>query len=69
MHRLQTRMKGMDVFAFGISVAPKSIKKVVEFSEKQMSDYDFFILHQANLMMNEKIRKNYNLIQKEYHIV
>lgn len=35
MHRLQTRMKGMDVFAFGISVAPKSIKKVVEFSENK----------------------------------
>ena len=40
VHRLQTRMKGMDVFAFGISVAPKSIKKIVEFSGKQISDYD-----------------------------
>ena len=40
VHRLQTRMKGMDVFAFGISVAPKSIKKIVDFSGKQISDYD-----------------------------
>ena len=61
VHRLQTRMKGMDVFAFGISVAPKSIKKIVEFSGKQISDYDYFILHQANLMMNEKIRKKLQL--------
>lgn len=56
-HRLQTRMKGMDVFAFGISVAPKSIRKVVEFSGLLMSDFDYLVLHQANLMMNEKIRK------------
>lgn len=29
-NRLQTRMKGMDVFAFGISTAPKSVKKLAE---------------------------------------
>ena len=30
MHRLQTHMKGMDVFSFGITTAPKSIKKLSE---------------------------------------
>ena len=28
MHRLQTHMKGMDVFSFGITTAPKSVKKL-----------------------------------------
>lgn len=57
LHRLQTRMKGMDVFSFGISVAPKSVKKLLEYNGKDIEYYDYFVFHQANMMMNEKIRK------------
>lgn len=64
-HRLQTRMKGMDVFAFGISTAPKSIKKLLEFSQTTIEDYDYFVLHQANMMMNEKIRKKLNIPEEK----
>ena len=65
MHRLQTRMKGMDVFSFGISVAPKSIKKLIEYYNLSLLDYDYFVFHQANMMMNEKIRKKLQIdIQK-----
>ena len=64
-HRLQTRMKGMDVFAFGISTGPKSIRKLMEFSQTSVDDYDFFVLHQANMMMNEKIRKKLNIPEEK----
>lgn len=57
MHRMQTHMKGMDVFSFAISTAPKSIKKLMEAEGKAVSDYDYFVLHQANSMINEMIRK------------
>lgn len=57
MHRMQTRMKGMDVFSFAISTAPKSIKKLMEWEGKSPSDYHYFVLHQANTMINETIRK------------
>lgn len=57
MHRMQTRMKGMDVFSFAISTAPKSIKKLMEVEGKSPVDYDYFVLHQANTMINEMIRK------------
>jgi 3-oxoacyl-[acyl-carrier-protein] synthase-3 len=57
MHRMQTRMKGMDVFSFAISTAPKSIKKLMELEGKSASDYDYIVLHQANTMINEMIRK------------
>ena len=57
MHRMQTRMKGMDVFSFAISTAPKSIKKLMAEEGKTAEDYDYFILHQANSMINEMIRK------------
>ena len=57
MNRLQTRMKGMDVFSFGITTAPKSIKKLAEHFGFDYLDYDYYIFHQANLKMNNQIVK------------
>ena len=56
-NRLQTRMKGMDVFSFGISVAPKSIKKLCEHFGIDYQDSDYILLHQANKQMNSLILK------------
>lgn len=60
-HRLQTVMKGMDVFAFGITTVPKTVKKLLEKYQKGIDSIDYFIFHQANKMMNEKIRKKLKL--------
>lgn len=59
--RLQCRMKGMDVFSFGISTAPKSIKKLAERFEFDYQAYDYFVFHQANLKMNAMIQKKLKL--------
>lgn len=61
VHRLQTRMKGMDVFAFGISIPPKSIKKLAEHYGFNYLEADYYVFHQANLKMNEKIRTKLKL--------
>ena len=37
-HGMQTRMKGMDVFAFGITTAPKSIRKLAKTAGFDTSD-------------------------------
>lgn len=50
-------LNGMDVFSFGISKVPKSIKSFLSFVEKEVDDFDYFVFHQANMFMNEKIRK------------
>lgn len=60
-HGLQTRMKGMDVFAFGITTAPKSIKKLSKEAGFDYQDYDYFVFHQANRKMNETIRTKLKL--------
>lgn len=57
MHRMQTRMKGMDVFSFGITTPPKSIKKLAEHYGFDYSESDYLLLHQANMKMNNMIAK------------
>lgn len=60
-NRLQDRMKGMDVFSFGISTAPKSVKKLAEHYDFEYLSYDFFVFHQANMKMNNMIAKKLKL--------
>ena len=59
--RLQGRMKGMDVFAFGISTAPKSIKKLAEHFGFDYLGADYYVFHQANMKMNNTIVKKLKL--------
>jgi len=60
-NRLNLELDGMSVFSFGISKAPKVVKELLGKIEKNESDIDFFIFHQANLFMNEKIREKLKL--------
>lgn len=50
-------MDGMSVFSFGISTAPKSVLSLCEHFDIDLSNIDYFIMHQANQYLNEKIRK------------
>lgn len=61
MHRMQTRMKGMDVFGFGITTAPKSVKKLAEHYGFDYLDSDYYVFHQANMKMNNLIAKKLKL--------
>ena len=61
MNQLQTRMKGMDVFSFGITTAPKSVKKLGQHYGFDYLDYDYFVFHQANMKMNNMIAKKLKL--------
>ena len=61
MHSLQTHMKGMDVFSFGITTAPKSVKKLSEHFGLNYLDTDYVIFHQANMKMNNQIVKKLKL--------
>lgn len=63
--RLQTRMKGMDVFSFGISAAPKTVKKLAEHFGFDYSLADYFVFHQANMKMNNMIVKKLKLPEEK----
>ncbi|MFC5283214.1 3-oxoacyl-ACP synthase III family protein [Pedobacter alpinus] len=60
-NQLQLSLDGMDVFSFGISQAPKTIKALVESFSINLTSVDFFFFHQANLMMNKMIVKKLKL--------
>ncbi len=59
--RLMTRMKGMDVFSFGITTAPKSVKRLAEHYSFDYQEADYVIFHQANMKMNNMIAKKLKL--------
>lgn len=59
--RLMTRMKGMDVFSFGITTAPKSVKKLADYYGFDYQDANYVIFHQANMKMNKMIAKKLKL--------
>ena len=61
MHRVQGRMKGMDVFSFGITTVPKSFKKFCEHFNTTLDSFDYYVLHQANKKMDDAIVKKLKL--------
>ena len=65
-NRLETRMKGMDVFSFGIMTAPESIKKLAKHFEFDYHEADFYVLHQANLKMNDMIIRRLKLAPEKF---
>jgi len=55
-HRLHSALNGPAVFSFGISKAPRSVNYLLDKCGLAKDQIDYFIFHQANLFMNEKIR-------------
>ena len=59
--RMNLELDGMSVFSFGISKAPQVVKQLVEHYSIDMESIDLYTFHQANMFMNEKIRKKLKL--------
>ncbi len=62
---IDLELDGMDVFSFGITKAPKSVKQLCEHFDIDKENVDLFTFHQANLMMNEMIRKKLKLPEEK----
>ena len=57
-----TLINGMDVFAFAISRPPASVKKFMEdYCIDQEKDVDYFLIHQANKLIVDRIVKKLKL--------
>lgn len=59
-------IQGMDVFAFAITRPPKSIKTLLEqYGLDKDKDIDFFLIHQANKMIIDKVVKKSGLDERK----
>ena len=56
-----TLIRGMDVFSFAISRPPISIKKMMEKYELTTENVDYFLIHQANKLIVDRIVKKLKL--------
>ncbi|WP_321438077.1 ketoacyl-ACP synthase III [uncultured Bacteroides sp.] len=54
-NRMQVIMDGLNVFAFSITQPPKSIMDLCEHFNLDLNNIDYFLIHQANHYMDEKI--------------
>ncbi|MGZ3882973.1 MAG: ketoacyl-ACP synthase III [Bacteroidia bacterium] len=50
-------LNGLDVFTFSIREVPPSVEEILAYSHTAKERIDYFVMHQANLLMNETIRK------------
>ena len=55
--KMELALNGLDVFNFSIKEVPNSLNEFFTKTETNTEDYDYFVMHQANKLMNETIRK------------
>lgn len=63
--RLNLSLKGPEIFAFSTKEVPASVRALTEYSGFNLSDLDYFFMHQANKLMNETIRKKLRIPEEK----
>jgi len=56
-HELQPHLDGIKVFNFSLREVIPNIKTLLNFTDTDTDTIDYFVLHQANLLINETLRK------------
>ena len=55
--RRDLTLNGMDVFNFSVTKVPPNVNELLAFSAVEKSALNFFVMHQANFLLNETVRK------------
>ncbi len=50
-------LNGFDIFNFSVTEVPPNIRSLLAYANIGIDDLDYFVMHQANLLLNETIRK------------
>ncbi len=63
-------LNGMEVFSFSVNEVPKNIAETMLYAGSAIDSVDYLLLHQANYLMNETIRKKigFSATQTPYSI-
>ncbi len=60
-NKIQLALNGIDVFNFSLREVVPNVNQLLGYSLKTSDDLDFFVFHQANLLINETLRKKLNI--------
>lgn len=63
---VQTYMDGASIFGFAIKRAPESIRRLMETYRIEDEQVDYYLLHQANKMINDKIIKKLKFAPEKF---
>ena len=56
-NKLQIALNGIEVFNFSLREVVPNIKATLQYAGKSLNDFDYYVFHQANRLINETIRK------------
>jgi len=62
---MQCSMDGMSVFSFAITRPGKCIKEMAEHFGFELPEIDYLLIHQANKMIDEKIRRKLKIAEEK----
>jgi len=57
----QMGMDGLQVFNFALREVKPNVEALLAYIQKEKTDFDYFVFHQANLLLNESIRRKLKL--------
>lgn len=58
-------LDGIEVFNFSLREAPPNVRELLDYTNTSTDDYNYFVFHQANKLMNESIRKKLKLPEEK----
>ena len=64
-HNDKMQLNGIDVFGYSVKLVPQNIQQILDFSQHSLVFPDLFVLHQANQLINESIRKKLNIPEEK----
>ncbi len=60
-NKIQLTLNGIDIFNFTLREVSPNINALLTSTGKTIEQFDYFLFHQANLLMNESVRKKLRL--------
>jgi 3-oxoacyl-[acyl-carrier-protein] synthase-3 len=65
-NKLHIALDGLEVFNFSLREVAPNIRTLLKQVNKSVEDIDYFVMHQANRLMNETIRKQLKINPEKY---
>ncbi len=65
-NKMHIALDGVEVFNFSLREVKPNISRLLEEAGKETEEIDYFILHQANKLMNETIRKQLKMPEEKF---